>query len=126
VRWNDDKYSQYGYDIALLHKPSLDDFKYLEFPVQSTLLLLTQVQHTFATIVKDTDDRYSDKNQRIVTFSDEMTLAMLTRFEMFMYLKRKYPKQLLVPTMDIEFVWQCLLLKPSKYLDYRNDDSRIS
>eukprot|EP01080_Neovahlkampfia_damariscottae_P007345 gene7345-11663_t len=38
------------------------------------------------------------------------------RYEKFLELTSKYPDSFLVPTVDIDIIWHCHLLRPSKYL----------
>ncbi|CAF3681715.1 unnamed protein product [Rotaria sp. Silwood1] len=47
---------------------------------------------------------------------------MIRRYYRFMQLKVLYPKKLLIPTIDIEIVWQTHLLRP---LIYQNDCRRL-
>jgi hypothetical protein len=46
---------------------------------------------------------------------EEMVVLAMRRYDMFMKLKVKYPLTFLVPTLDIEMVWQSHLLRPVKY-----------
>lgn len=42
---------------------------------------------------------------------------MITRYFHFMQLKASYPNNLLIPTLDIEIIWQTHLLRPKMYHD---------
>jgi len=52
----------------------------------------------------------------------ELVLEAMRRYDMFMKLKVKYPQTYLVPTVDIEMIWQCHLLRP---LIYKGDCLKI-
>ena len=47
---------------------------------------------------------------------------MITRYYRFMQLKASYPNILLIPTLDIEIIWQTHLLRPEMY---REDCMRL-
>lgn len=47
--------------------------------------------------------------------NESFVLAAMTRYMKFMKLKAKYPQFVLIPTIDIEMVWQSHLIRPLKY-----------
>jgi hypothetical protein len=53
---------------------------------------------------------------------DQLAPKMIERYHKFLQLKVKYPELLLIPTLDIELVWQSHLIRPSVYA---NDLDRL-
>jgi len=58
---------------------------------------------------------YSSKGSKICRNAAEVKTAMW-RYERFMKLQAKYADQLLIPTVEIELIWQSHLVRPTAYL----------
>jgi len=65
----------------------------------------------------------------VISFAEELNLKTdwhnedfiiwaMQRYHKFMYLKKKFPEQMLVPTADIEMIWKSHLLRPASYVQY--------
>lgn len=53
-----------------------------------------------------------------ISFVPSSVSGAMARYHQFMQLKVKYPKMMLVPTVDIEMIWMSHLIRPKKYKQY--------
>lgn len=52
------------------------------------------------------------------SLADSQLQGAIQRYVQFMILKAKYPKHMLVTTIEIEMIWQAHLLHPTKYIEF--------
>jgi len=59
---------------------------------------------------------FTVKCQEKKELNDEVTISIaMKRYDQFLKLTTKYPNKVLIPTLDIELIWQSHLIRPYKY-----------